>query len=151
LSSADVSDRSLPVNGLRRALAAIFVFGSAGTGAELLLLEHVDGVWQQIPLILMALGCGALVVVEARPSGGAVRAFQLTMIAFMASGILGVWLHYQGNVEFELELQPEAGGAALFWEAMKGATPALAPGTMALLGAIGLTYAYRHPAGAVRL
>ena len=142
-----MSDRSTPLGGLRQALAAIFVFGSAGTGAELLLLEHVDGVWQQIPLILMALGCAALILVEARPSSVALRAFQLTMVAFMVSGVLGVWLHYQGNVEFELELQPDASGAALFWEAMKGATPALAPGTMALLGAIGVTYAHRHPAG----
>ena len=145
-----MSDRSAASGGLRRALAAIFLFGSLGTGAELLLLDHVEDVWQQIPLVLMALGCAALFVVEARPSSVGVRILQLTMIAFLASGMLGIWLHYQGNVEFELELQPDAGGVALFWEAMKGATPALAPGTMALLGAIGLTYAYRHPAGTAR-
>jgi hypothetical protein len=54
-----------------------------------------------------------------------------------------VGLHYQGNVEFERELAPDASGLPLVWEALKGATPALAPGTMMLLGAVGLTAAPR--------
>jgi hypothetical protein len=55
-----------------------------------------------------------------------------------------VW-HYQGNMEFELETYPSISGLALFKEAMMGATPALAPGTMIELGLIGLAYTYRHP------
>jgi hypothetical protein len=72
-----------------------------------------------------------------------VRLFQLTMVAFILSGAVGVGLHYQGNVEFERELAPDASGLPLVWEALKGATPALAPGTMMLLGAVGLTAAPR--------
>jgi hypothetical protein len=36
-------------------------------------------------------------------------------------------------------------GLELFWEAMKGATPSLAPGVMAQLGLLGLACTYRHP------
>ena len=61
------------------------------------------------------------------------------------SGVVGLWLHYQGNTEFELEMYPSLEGLALFWEAIRGATPTLAPGTMLELGLLGLAYMYRHP------
>jgi hypothetical protein len=125
---------------LRRILGATFVFGSAGTGTELMLLEHVEGFWQVLPLVLLALGCVAGLF--ARKGGTAIRqSFVVLMAVFAISGLLGVALHYQGNVAFELELSPDAEGLDLFWEAMHGATPALAPGTMILLGAVGLAYA----------
>ena len=131
---------------LRRVLAALFLFGSVGTAAELVLLEHTEDAWQKAPLVLIAVACVVLAALTVRPSTAGVRIFQIAMVALIASGMAGLALHYQGNVEFELELQPGASGFHLFWESMKGATPVLAPGTMALLGAIGLTYTYRHPA-----
>ena len=124
---------------LRRILAVLFLFGSVGTAAELLLLEHVEGAWQQVPLVLIALACVLLAGLAIRPFPAGVRLFQLTMVAFLLSGVVGIGLHYQGNVEFERELAPDASGLPLVWEALKGATPALAPGTMTLLGALGLT------------
>ena len=137
-----------PLVGLRRVLAALFLFGSLGTAAELVLLEHFEDVWQYAPLVLLAIGCAVLAVLLVRPSASGIRFFQVTMLAFIVSGIAGIVLHYQGNVEFELELDPEAAGFGLFWEAMKGATPALAPGTMVLLGGLGLTCVHRDPASA---
>lgn len=131
---------------IRRILAAIFLFGSVGTGIELVLLEHTEGVWQNVPLALVGIGCLALSALAIRPATTRLRVFQLTMWLFVASGLAGVLLHYQGNVVFELELNPEAGGWELFWESLKGATPSLAPATMTLLGALGLAYTYRHPA-----
>ena len=125
-------------------LAAIFLAGSIGTGFELVLLEHTEGFWQIAPLALMGVGCLALAAVMVWPGNRGLRAFQLTMWLFVASGVAGVLLHYQGNVEFERELDPEIGGWELFWESLKGATPSLAPGTMTLLGALGLAYTYRH-------
>ena len=59
---------------------------------------------------------------------------------------IGVILHYRGNAEFELEMTPALGGLALMKAAILGATPLLAPGTMSLLGIIGLLYTWRHPA-----
>jgi hypothetical protein len=132
--------------GIRRLLAGIFLFGSVGTGAELLLLDHVEDAWQMAPLVLIGVACGLLALVALRPSPGAIRLFQLTMVAFVLSGVAGMALHYQGNVEFELELQPDASGLPLVWESLKGATPALAPGTMMLLGALGLTCTSRQSA-----
>ena len=128
---------------LDRVLIALFLFGSVGTACELLLLEHVEGPWQKAPLVLIGVASVLLGVLAVRPSATGVRAFQLTMIAFMVSGVAGIALHYQGNLEFERELAPDASGFPLFWEALKGATPALAPGTMTLLGGLGLTCAPR--------
>jgi len=128
-------------DGLRRILTAIFLLGSVGTAAELLLLEHVEGAWQKAPLVLIGFACALLAALVFHPSAAVIRIFQLTMVAFMMSGVVGIGLHYQGNVEFERELAPDAAGFPLFWEALKGATPALAPGTMMLLGALGLTCA----------
>ena len=67
------------------------------------------------------------------------------MLLFVAAGIVGVYLHYQSNVEFELEMNPAAAGWELIRESLTGAMPALAPGTMVHLGLIGLLYTWRHP------
>src|SRR5687767_15337249 len=101
---------------LRRVLAALFLFGSVGTAAELVLLEHTEDAWQKAPLVLIAIACVVLALLSIRPSPAGVRTFQLAMVAFIASGMFGLGLHYQGNVEFELELQPDASGFRLFWE-----------------------------------
>lgn len=123
---------------IRRALLALFAVGALGTGLELILLGHTEQPWQWVPVVLAFAGplaAGAFAV-----SGGGMgrRAFRATMVLFLASAALGLALHYRGNVEFALELTPEARGWPLMKEALTGATPALAPGTMALLGAIGL-------------
>jgi len=135
---------------MRRVVAALFLFGSLGTAAELVLLEHTEGFWQKAPLALLAAGCGWLCLLVLRPGVAGIRVFQGLMTVFVASGIAGVVLHYQGNAEFERELNPEAAGIELFWESIQGATPTLAPGTMILLGALGLTYTYRRPAATAR-
>jgi hypothetical protein len=90
----------------------------------------------------MAIGCGTLGLVANKRGITQLRVFQLVLILIVFSGIAGVLLHYKGNAEFELELDPDLSGVALFTESMRGATPALAPGTMVLLGALGFGYAY---------
>jgi hypothetical protein len=131
---------------VRRWLAATFVLASLGTAAELLLLEHTERAVQWAPLALIAAALLVLAWHAAAPSRASVRAFQAAMILFAAAGAVGATLHYRGNVEFEKEMHPDAGAWTLFRGAMMGATPALAPGTMVLLGSIGLLFAYRHPA-----
>ena len=131
---------------VRRALLSILVLGLFGTAAELLLLEHFEDAWQWTPLVLIALALIILAWHAVSRSGPSVRALRGTMLLFVVSGGVGFLLHYRGNVEFELEREPALRGFGLFREAMGGATPALAPGTMVLLGLVGLVYAYRHPA-----
>lgn len=122
---------------LRRLLLAIFVFGSVGVVAELLLLGHFEDALQFVPLVLLAVGVAVGVWHWTQDSSRSTRALQVVLAAFALSGGVGIWLHYSGNVEFEIERDPELGGLGLFAEAMTGATPALAPGTMVLLAAIG--------------
>jgi hypothetical protein len=133
---------------LRRILLAIFILGSMGAGAELLLIGHTEDKWQWTPLLLILLGLMALVLHAVVRRAATMRIFQAIMTLFILSGILGIWLHYQGKVEFKLETNPDLGGMELFWETIKGATvpPVLAPGAMTLLGSLGLAYAYRRPA-----
>lgn len=126
-------------------LAGTFLLGSLGTGAKLLLLGHTEGIWQKVPLALVASGCLCLFAAGGGRGARSCRTFQAVMGLFVASGVAGIVLHYQGNVEFEMELNPATSGFELFWESMKGATPALAPGAMILLGAVGLAYAYCRP------
>lgn len=131
---------------LSRLCLLLLAFGIAGTAAELLLLGHIED-WQQwIPIALFAVGFPlALILVWAhRPR--VVTIFRGTMALYVASGLVGTWLHYRGNVEFELEMTPEATGLPLAWEALTGATPALAPGTMVWFGLLGLIAVWRDPA-----
>lgn len=132
--------------GLRRLLVAVVLFGIVGLAAELVLLEHVESVWQWVPLVALAVGFISGAALLARPAAGTVRAFQGLMAVFVAAGVLGLYLHLRGNVEFEREMNPGLRGLALVWEALRGATPALAPGTLAHFGLLGLACTYRHPA-----
>jgi hypothetical protein len=68
------------------------------------------------------------------------------MLALVAGGVAGLWLHYRANVEFEREISPSLTGPALFWKAIQGASPpSLAPAALIHLGLLGLAFTYRHP------
>jgi hypothetical protein len=131
---------------LRSLLLFALVLGLIGTEAELLLLEHFEGAWQWVPIILIGVALLSLLAHAVRPSPSTVRAIQILMGCFVVSGVLGTFLHYQGNANFELEITPDIPGLTLFKAAMEGATPVLAPGSMIQLGLIGLAWTFRHPA-----
>jgi hypothetical protein len=144
-STLPLSPETRPLTLIRVALLAILVFGLVGTVVELLLLEHTEDIWQWVPIVLIGMGLAVIGWHVVQRGAASTRSLQGTMLLFVASGIVGVILHYKGNVEFEIETYPTLRGLELFKEAMMGATPALAPGTMIQLGLIGLAYAYRHP------
>lgn len=131
---------------MRRLLLATLAIGVCGMSAELLLLGHFESIAQAVPLLLLGVGLAVLVWHVAAPGAASVRALQGTMMLFIVSGGIGVGLHYDGNVEFELEMYPSMSGLELIRNTLSGATPVLAPGTMALLGLVGLALVYRHPA-----
>src|SRR5688500_6783427 len=135
------ADRTLTT--IRRVLLAALLAGMAGTTGELLLIGHFEDSWQLVPILLLSLGTLVGVAHAFRPNVLTVRLMQLLMVLFVVSGGIGAVLHYQGNAEFELEMQPSLGGTELVKETMTGAFPVLAPGTMALLGLIGLAQTYR--------
>ena len=140
-----MSNRTSDVEPLRRFMLFIFTFGALGTGIELLLLEHVEDSWQIVPLALLGLSVVGVVSIALTPGSWSVRAFRILMGALVASGAVGVYLHFQANAEFELEMYPSLGGAELIWESLRGAIPALAPAAMSLLGFLGMALTYRHP------
>lgn len=131
---------------VRAVLLLALVIGMAGTIIELFLLEHTEDTWQWTPIVLLGLGLLVLAWYGLTKGRASVHTFRAVMVLFLASGALGVWLHYRGNVEFELEMYPDLSGWALFKDSMMGATPALAPGTMIQIAIVGLAWAFRHPA-----
>ena len=130
---------------LRRFLSGVVMLGVLGMGAELLLIGHVDGVYQLVPVIVLAVVALGLAWSLVRPRPLAVWVVRFAMLSSVASGLVGVFLHYRGTKAFELEMYPTLSGPALLFETVTGATPVLAPGSMALLGLVGLASTYHYP------
>jgi hypothetical protein len=135
---------------IRRLLLASLTVGIIGTTAELILLGHVDSAAQWIPVVALAAAVPLLLWHAARPGPFTVRLIRLLMCAYIVFGVIGVGLHYDGNVEFERELHPKDAGLAFLRHTIAGATPVLAPGSMVLLGLLGIAHTYRHPAAQER-
>jgi len=146
LSQTVLNDEDNTLSAIRIILLVIFLIGSIGTGAELLLLGHTETIWQCLPLVLISISLVALITHVLVRNGATMRLFQVTMIFFILSGLIGLVLHYQGKMEFKLETNPSLSGMELFWETIKGATvpPVLAPGMMIQIGLLGLAYAYKN-------
>ena len=123
----------------------MFLLGTLGTGVELLLLGHYENPWQWTPIGMLTLGLAIAAMCFFVRSRLLLQVFRATMVLFVAAGGLGIFLHYENNREFELEMYPSMEGTELIWESLTGAMPALAPGTMIQLGLVGLLYTYRHP------
>ncbi len=130
---------------LRLFILGVFLFSMIGTGTELILLDHMEDTWMWVPLVLMASSLLVIAIYGVLRTPMVLRVFRGIMILFVISGVVGTWLHYKGNVEFELEMYPALEGLELFWESITGATPALAPGAMIQLGLIGLIFTFKHP------
>ena len=123
----------------------IFVTSTAGSLFDLVLLGHFDDPRQWAPLLLLPAGLLMLAWPRIQRGYLGTRAFQCAMVLFIVSGVAGVWFHYSGNAEFELQISPSMNGWRVMRESLSGPAPALAPATMVQLGLLGLTYTYRHP------
>jgi hypothetical protein len=136
---------------IRRLLLGLVVLGVLAIGTDLLLLEHYENSWMLVPLFLIAVALAVVLwhVVDSGPAS--VRALQVTMATFVLVGLLGVFLHYRANLEFQLDMDATQSSWELFKKVMRAkAPPALAPAAMTQLGLLGLLYAFRHPALAER-
>ncbi len=130
----------------RRLGLYLLLFGIAGTTAELIFLEHMEDRLQWTPVALLGLGLLLGGSVAFRPTRALVKGLRALMALYLPTAALGIYLHLKSNVEFELEMRPSMAGLELVVESLKGARPALAPGTMAQLGLLGLLVCFRHPA-----
>jgi hypothetical protein len=134
------------ISRLRIFLLALLIVGMCATLLELVLLEHTESRTQLMPLALLGLGVSCALLVAWRTNRSTLTALRVVMSLCILAGLLGLYLHYRGNVEFELEMSPAMKGWELIKAALMGATPALAPGTMAQLGLLGWAFTYKHPA-----
>lgn len=131
---------------LRRLVLALFCVGSLGTGVELVAIGHYEDQWQVLPLFVLsvALLSAALQAFVGNPVS--LRMLRTVCVVMMIAGAAGIVLHYRGNLEFQLETNPNLAGWALFAKIVHAKVPpALAPGVVAQLGLLGLIYCFRHP------
>lgn len=131
---------------MRKLILGLLIAGMSGLLAELYLLDHYEILWQWAPVVTLLVGLAAAIAVAVRPVPATLRPFQTVMALFVVVGLVGVGLHLRGNLEFEREMDPSAGDAHLFREALSGAFPSLAPGALVQLGLLGLIHAWKHPA-----
>lgn len=110
------------VHRLRVFLLALAGCMCIGTVAELWLTEHIESLVQLIPFVLCGLG---LLVLGA---------------------LIGAYEHVEHNLAFELEIRPGATPADVWFDALRGASPLLAPGILGLAAVIALAATYYHPA-----
>ena len=132
---------------LRRLILILLTFGILATTTDLMLLDHHEDLRQYVPLVANGLALATILWHVAAGSAASVRTLQVVMALFVVAAVLGVTFHYQGNLEFQLEINPAQSSWDLFRKVVQSkAPPALAPGVMAQLGVLGLIYTYRHPA-----
>ena len=103
-------------------------------------------VWQWTPLTMLTLSALTTVWVWRRPGPGVLRVYRGVMVVCVVAAVAGMVFHYNANATLELELDPTVGGVDLFWKAMRGGVPSLAPGALLQVGLIGLIASWRHPA-----
>jgi hypothetical protein len=131
---------------IRRLLLVLLVVALLATAVDLVLLEHYESSWMLVPFVMI--GVALMVIAWHAVDGGpaTVLALRVTMLMFIVTGALGIFLHYQANLEFQLDMDATQSSWSLFKKVMHAkAPPALAPGAMAQLGLIGWLYCFRHP------
>jgi hypothetical protein len=124
---------------LRRRLQLLVAVGAVGACLDLLLLGHIEG-WQQlIPFAVLCLAIASLAWLRLAPGTAACRVARAAMLLTIAAGAVGMGLHYRGSMEFQRESDPSMGGLPLVRKVLLAhSPPALAPGSMILLGLFGL-------------
>ncbi len=125
---------------LRSLLLALFTLSTLGLLAELLLLGHYEDEWQWVPVGLLLMGVALCLAQYTWSRQWLTRLFRGFSLLLMGAAFVGIYLHYQGNKAFELEMYPDLSGSELIWETLTGATPALSPGALFVLGTIGWMY-----------
>jgi hypothetical protein len=128
---------------IRRVILGVLLLGMTGLLAELLLIGHYEDRPQLIPLMLAGSGIAALLVQLVHPRGWTSSLVAIVMVLFIGAGLLGMFFHFRGSSEFQLEVDPTMSGTTLMWHVLRAKSPpTLSPGTMIQMGILGLGYAY---------
>ncbi len=116
-----------------------------GTIVELWLAEHTHDLVQLIPFVLCGLGSIAIVAALMRPRRRVLFALRLVAALLIGGSLFGMYEHVEQNLAFELEIRPAATFGDVWFDALRGASPLLAPGILALAGVLALASTYQHP------
>ena len=135
---------------LRRVLFGLSAWLCGGTIVELLLAKHYKEPAQLVPFVLCSLGLIMVVAAWRRPRRASLLALRGMMGVLMVGSLLGVYEHLAGNLAFELEMRPSAVWSDVWFQALRGAAPLLAPGVLAVAGVLAIAATYAHPALAHR-
>jgi hypothetical protein len=128
---------------LRRWVLGLLVLGLVGTVTELVLLSHYEQPMQLVPVVLIVIALAVVVWHVLRHDSASLYALQVVMALFVVAGFAGVVAHFNGSVEFQIDLNPEMSTWELIEKVMRAkAPPVLAPGMMLQFGLLGLAYAY---------
>jgi hypothetical protein len=131
------------VSTITHVILAVLMLGMGGLLVELSLIAHYEDAAQWVPLVLLPIALLALALDYLSSSGSTQLVVQLTMVLIIAAGVLGIYFHFHGSREFQLEMDPQMRGATLVWHVLRAKSPpTLAPGLMINLGILGLGYVY---------
>ncbi len=132
---------------LRRFLLVVAALICLGTPVELWLSDknHAESAVQWIPYLLCALGLLALLAALRHPGRRSLLALRLVATLLIAGSLLGMWEHVEHNLAFELDIRPNATAVEVLPVALRGASPLLAPGVLALAGTLALGATLAHP------
>ncbi len=130
----------------RAFLLGLAAFMCVGTVIELWLTEHTQEPLQFVPFILCALAIIVIAAVWIRPTRATISILRIVMGALLLGSLVGMYEHLTGNWEIVLETKPGLATMELFWAAVRGAAPMLAPGILALVAVIASAATYEHPA-----
>jgi hypothetical protein len=131
---------------LRTFLLGLAGWMCAGTIVELFLAKHYDDPVQLIPFVLCGMGLVAVVAALLRPRRATLLALRGVMGLLIFGSLLGIYEHLASNFAFELEMRPSAVWSGVWFQALRGAAPLLAPGILAVAGVLAIAATYAHPA-----
>lgn len=123
---------------LRAILLAIAATGFAGMVVELVLTEHWGQASQIIPFVLSAAAVVSIGLFALRPGAKTAVLVRVVMIAVIVGAVFGILQHVGGNADFARETHAGASTADVFWGALRGTAPALAPGGLAMAALVAL-------------
>lgn len=131
---------------IRKFLLLLTISLFAGALAELWLVGHTEDVLQLVPFVLSVVGIVVSLLVFFWPSTGTIQVMRIWMAVVVLGTLLGIYLHIEGNVAFEREVDPQATTSRLLLQGLGGGNPLLAPGilTIAAVLAVAATYRYQH-------
>ncbi len=130
---------------LRTFLLLLAIFMCIGTLVELSLINHLESVVQMIPFGLAIMGGAVALWVLVRPERLSLLVLRGVMVVVGLGSVFGIYEHVEHNLAFELEIRPNATAGDVFFEALGGASPLLAPGILGLAAVVALAATYYHP------